>query len=108
MKLSTALPVTTSGTMSAASNNARPTLRAALSFPLLLALTSFWNSTCKGNISLSPVTSRARDVVPQAVVVGTSTYRSIHLVLHGHLDVFTIQFQPSGEFIALRRTHARS
>jgi hypothetical protein len=29
-------------------------------------------------------------------VVGPSTYRSIHLVLHGHLDVFTIQFQPSG------------
>ena len=42
--------------MSAASNSARPILTATLSFPLLLALSSSWNSTCKGNISLSPAT----------------------------------------------------
>ena len=86
----------TSGPCSVASNNVRPRSRATLSFPLLLALTSSWNSTCKANISLSSVTLIHVMLFPRRSWSGPSTYRSVDLVLHGHIEVFTIQFQPVG------------
>jgi AraC-like DNA-binding protein len=42
--------------------------------------------------------SGMREPAPPSVVVGPSTHRRIDLVLHGHFEVFTIHFQPSGFF----------
>jgi AraC-like DNA-binding protein len=40
--------------------------------------------------------SGLQELAPRAVVVGPCTYRRVELVLRGHLEVFTIHFQPSG------------
>jgi AraC-like DNA-binding protein len=96
MKLSTALPVTALRDYVRGFEQREADIESNVVFPIAARPHQFLEFYLQGKYLVESCDSRARDVVPRAVVVGPSTYRSVDLVLHGHLDVFTIQFQPSG------------
>ena len=96
MKLSTALPVNALRDCVLGFEQREADIESNVVFPIAARPHQFLEFYLQGKYLVESCDSRARDVVPQAVVVGPSTYRSVDLVLHGHLAVFTIQFQPSG------------
>jgi len=96
MKLSTALPITALRHYVRGFEQREADIDGNVVFPIAARPHQFLEFYLQGKYFVESCDSRARDVVPQAVVVGPSTYRSVDLVLSGHLDVFTIQFQPSG------------
>jgi AraC-like DNA-binding protein len=96
MKLSRALPVTALRDYVRGFEQREADIESSVVFPIAARPYQFLEFYLQGKYLVESCDSRIRDVVPQAVVVGPSTYRSVDLVLHGHLAVFTIQFQPSG------------
>jgi AraC-like DNA-binding protein len=96
MKLSTSRPVTALRDYVRGFEQREAVIGGNVVFPIAARPHQFLEFYLQGKYLVESRDSRARDVVPRAVVVGPSTYRSVDLVLHGHLDVFTIQFQPSG------------
>ena len=96
MKLSTALPVTALWDYVRGFEQREADIESNVVFPIAARPHQFLEFYLQGKYLVRVLWTLYTDVVPRAVVVGPSTYRSVDLVLHGHLDVFTIQFQPSG------------
>ena len=96
MKLSTAPPITALLDYVRGFEQREAAVESNVVFPIAARPYQFLELYLQGKYLVESCDSHTRDVVPQAVVVGPSTYRSVDLVLHGHLEVFTIQFQPSG------------
>jgi AraC-like DNA-binding protein len=96
IKLRTAVPFTALRDYVRSFEQREADIEADVVFPIAARPYQFLEFYLQGRYLVESCDSRARDVVPCAVVVGPSTCRSVDLVLHGHLDVFTIQFQPSG------------
>jgi AraC-like DNA-binding protein len=96
MKLSTAAPVMALRDYVRSFEQREADIEGDVVFPVAARPYQFLEFYLQGKYLVESCDSRARDFVPRAVVVGPSTYRRVDLVLNGRLDVFTIQFQPSG------------
>jgi len=96
MKLTTTLPVTVLRDYVRSFEQREADIEGNVVFPIAARPIQFLEFYLQGKYLVESHDSGARDVVPRAVVVGPSTYRRVDLVLGGHLEVFTIQFQPSG------------
>jgi AraC-like DNA-binding protein len=96
MKLNTAAPVMALRDNVRLFEQREADIEGDVVFPVAARPHQFLEFYLQGKYFVESCDSHARDVVPRAVVVGPSTYRRVDLVLNGRLDVFTIQFQPSG------------
>ena len=67
-------------------------------FPVAARPEQFLEFYLKDRYFVRPSSSGSDEMVPRAVAVGPRTGPSVELVLRDNLEVFTIQFQPTGFF----------
>jgi hypothetical protein len=79
MKLSTALPVTGLRDYVRGFEQREAHIETNVGFPIAARPHQFLEFYLQGKYLVESCDSRARDVVPQAVVVGPSTYRNVDL-----------------------------